>query len=264
MKTITNILITHALFLALFAGAAYALAEEETSSPTDRRAEMQATIAERKAEFASTTEAKRAEFQENMDERREEMENKRAEIASSTDAKRAEIKERVEERRTELQERAQERITNLAANMSNRMDAVIGRLNNIIDRLETRISKLTEAGIDTEEANAALASAKLSVDAAAQLIANIDTAVADAVGAEDARAGWAETKAQYTAIRDHIKTAHTELRNTVAALKAAISAAGYGAGSSEAVRMRMSEDETSTVPESNATEEENDTPEAAS
>lgn len=219
MKTITNILITHAVFLALFAGAAFAFAQEDvTNSPSERRAEIEANIEERRTEMQTNEEERRAEF------------------ASTSATRREGVEEKIAERRVQLQVRAQERITNLAANMSNRMDAAIARLNNITTRLETRIDKLSKDGVDTTTATETITSAQLSIATAAELIASIDTKVAAAVNAEDARAGWNEVKIQYGAIRDHIKTAHSELRATVTALKEAVQAADYGNGASEAIR----------------------------
>lgn len=217
MKSFTNILISHAIFLGIFAVAAIAFAQEDDTASS--------TLGERRAAAQEQIQERRAEVQENIEARRENF--------ASSSAARQEVRE---ERRSQLAERAQARVTNLAANMSNRMDAMIVRFENVIGRLESRIEKLNERGVDTSEAESALESAKLSVDAAAAEIATIDSDVADAVGSEDARAGWAAVKEKYQSIRAHLKTAHTELRNTVAALKAAVADAVDTNGVSDAVR----------------------------
>ena len=148
-----------------------------------------------------------------------------------------ERQQQVDERRTQLQVRAQERILNLAANMSNRMEAAIARIENISIRLESRISKLSAQGIDTTEAEAALASAKLSIEAAALSITAIDELVTTTVKAEDARKDWIEVRKTFLATRDHLLTARAELRASVAALKVALREASAETGVSEAVRM---------------------------
>lgn len=167
----------------------------------------------------------RAELEEARIENQANREAMREEFASTTAERREEIQAQVQERKVALQARAQERVTNLAANMSNRMDAVIVRIQNVIDRLDSRIEKIDATGADTTEAKAALASAQLSLNAAARDIADIDNVVANAISSEDARAGWAVVKTRYATIRDHIKTSHAELRSCVSSLKIAVAEA---------------------------------------
>lgn len=242
MKALTHIIVTHVVMLALFAGAALVFAQgvnettieekpptEEvvTNTEEDGGAEddNSLTPAERRAQLEANT----AEKRENIQKKKDSMEAGIAERKENTEAKRAEFQEKSEERkavvaerRAQLQERAQERITNLAANMSNRMEAVIERIQNIIDRVSSRVEKIAERGVDTTESEAALASAQVSIDAALALISTIDDDVSDAVGSEDAKAGWVSVKENYTAIRDHLKTAHSELRASIEALKVAV------------------------------------------
>jgi intracellular sulfur oxidation DsrE/DsrF family protein len=127
--------------------------------------------------------------------------------------------------RTTLVARAQDRVTNLAANMSNRMEAVIERLQNIATRLESRMTKMSDSGVDTTAGAAALASAQLSLDAAVTEISDIDASVYAAVSSADARTGWTTLKAKFTSIKDFIKTAHSELRSSVSLVKEASLAA---------------------------------------
>jgi len=144
--------------------------------------------------------------------------------ATSTPVRPPNLQNPVNERQVTLQARGQERVTNLAANMSNRMEAVTARLENIAKRIETRINKLAAAGIDTQNAAAGLASARMSIEKAQTEIATIDAAVLAAVSSEDFRASWQTLKARYTIIKDHLKTAHTELRNALLELKVAVAA----------------------------------------
>lgn len=290
MKTVTNIVISHGIFLAVFAFAAYALAQEDNTLPVPlpaeqsakfkeqadtRRAEMEAlqatqqeAVSNRQAEMEAKQieqndaaisrqaemEAKKAEMegkvaeqqetriteqadrQAKMEDRQAELQDKVANRQSDMEEKRLEMQANMTERRAQLQEITQQRITNLAANMSNRMDSAIVRLQDIIDRLDSRIQKLEAAGIDTSAAKAALASSQLSVDAALAEIATIDTTVVSAISSEDARADWSTAKTKFVTIRDYLKTAHAELKASVAALKEAAVAANLNSGTSAAVR----------------------------
>ncbi|MCA9355549.1 hypothetical protein KC865_03295 [Candidatus Kaiserbacteria bacterium] len=239
MKTITHIVITHAVFLAFFGVATLVLAQtseteattpvvstdessaETTTAREAKKAEFDTNLEERRTEF----EAKREEAKANVEERKEMIADRKTEVEANIEERKAERQERIDERRSQLQARAQERITNLAANVSNRMEAVIARVQNIIDRMDTRITKLSDLGVDTIEAEGALASAQLSIDSALAEISEIDADVASAVGSEDIRSAWISVKEKYSGIRNHLKTAHTELRASVTALKQAVAEA---------------------------------------
>jgi hypothetical protein len=213
MKTLTHILINHAIFLALFGGAALALAQEETVPP-----EQQTELGALRQAQGSTSRAEAAtERQELIEGRREE------------------IKEAVAERRTTLEVRAQERIINLAANTSNRTEAMIMRLQNIIDRLTTRIEKIEALGIDVSEATIQLETAQQSVTEAMAAMALIDPQVTAAVGSEDIRSTWNEVRKSYVNTHTHLKKARAALQLTVATLKTAVAASELGTGVSEAV-----------------------------
>lgn len=207
MKALKNIIITHAVMLALFGGAAMAFAQETSSSTAEVATSSRMTPEEREARAADRASTTR----ENIAERKE-----------AAEAKRTEIKEVREEKRIELKTTTKNRLTNLAANISNRMETVIDRIQNITDRIASRIAKLKEKGVDTEAAEAALASAQISIDAAMDEIENIDAEVAAAISSENVRANWADVRETYSVIKNHIMTARTELRASVAALKQAV------------------------------------------
>lgn len=250
MKSITNNLLTAFIFITLLALAGLVSAQEDSTSVSIESETSTETSGE-STEIESTTAVTadtnddllpagrpaNSARQEEMEARRVEAEANQAERQDRVEERKVEIQANIAERKAALEVRAQERITNLAANMSNRMDAVIARIQNIIDRLETRIAKLKETGLDTAAAESSLASAQVSINAAASAIGNIDAEVAAAVGSEDARAGWVSVKESYSSIRNHIKQAHTELRATVAALKAAAAEMSDGRGVSDAVRV---------------------------
>lgn len=231
MKALKNIIITHLVVLALFGGAAMALAQESdtstSSTPVDRAAAQEDRA-------------------EQINERRQEAESNQAERREQIETRQAEIQTNIQNRREGLEARAQTRIINLAANMSNRMEAVIERIQNISDRINSRIEKLKEQGVDTTAAEAALASAQISIDAAAEEIEDIDARVQAAVGSEDIRTSWAVVKTSYLSIRDHLKTARTELRAAIAELKAAVAdyqSDNNGNGVNEAVQTEAAEEE---------------------
>jgi hypothetical protein len=185
MKTIANILISHLAFLAFFGGVAYAFAQEQEAprmTPPPQN-ELSTERADEKAERVADRQAVQ------------------------------------EGKRTVLNERTQERIINLAANMSNRIEATTARLQNISNRLVSRIEKMEGSEVDTDTAIAALASAQISLDAASAAMENIDTEVTQAVGSEDMRSTWFTVKNTYVTATNHLKTAHSEIVASVAALK---------------------------------------------
>ena len=242
MKTVTNIIVTHAAFLALFGGAALAFAQDAGALLPPP------PIADRVEAFTENQEEKKAQFEEKKEEMAEDATARREAFAADTEARQEQLQEKREEmaadmdqRRAQLQERTQERITNLAANVSNRMEAAVTRIQDITDRTESRIEKLSELGMDTSEAEAALASAQLSIDAAVDAVSNIDAEVSYAVGSEDARAEWKNVRVSYTNIGDYLKTAHAELRATIAALKEATAEYQDTNGVSEAVRQNQND-----------------------
>jgi hypothetical protein len=186
MKIIANIIVSHLAFLAFFGGVAFAFAfspaEDPVASPPPPTTEMGG---------------------------RADMTEKRKEMAV----------DKVVERRAELTERSQDRIINLAANMSNRIDAAITRMQNIIDRITSRIEKLEGSDLDTVTATNALASAQLSIDAAKEAMVIIDSEVSFAVESEDVRNQWQSVRAMYIEIHNHLKTAYSEIKASIAALK---------------------------------------------
>ena len=227
--------ISHTSFLALVTSifllslATVSLAQED-SDQGEAASSVETSTAEQRVQASSSNSA---ESRINLSDRPatpEELEagessnrvEARAEFASTSAERRAEVQANVDQRKIALQVRAQERVTNLAANMSNRMEAAINRLQNVSGRIESRIEKLKARGVVTAGAENALASAQVSLNAALAEIATIDADVQAAVSSQNARAGWNQVKAKFFIIRDHITTAHTELRASVAALKLSI------------------------------------------
>ncbi|MEK7462492.1 MAG: hypothetical protein AAB618_02860 [Patescibacteria group bacterium] len=115
----------------------------------------------------------------------------------------------------------EKRLTNLAANISNRLDGLSARLRQISSRLEVRINKQAEAGYNVDAARASLATANEFLAAAANDLKNIDLDVYRAFRSLTPKEDWREVRATYIKARDNIRMAHTELKNTVNALKLA-------------------------------------------
>ena len=141
----------------------------------------------------------------------------------------SEIKENVQEKiqgtkpgnSPALKKATQKRIINLAANISNRFEGIIARLENISDRLNKRIEKQSIEGYNVSAAKATLENANNALRDAKNQMSDIDTAVTGAIGSTDPRTEWKKVRIKFTTARDSIKTAHTELKNTVANLKVA-------------------------------------------
>jgi hypothetical protein len=139
----------------------------------------------------------------------------------------SDIKETVQERiqgktlaeNPALPKKSQTRVINLAANISNRFDGVIYRLENISGRLNTRIEKQASEGYDVSAARSSLEAANTALRDARQQMHGIDKAVLGAIGSTDPRGEWKNVRTRYISARDSIKTAYTELKNTVTNLK---------------------------------------------
>ncbi len=127
------------------------------------------------------------------------------------------------ERQTALSEVRQQRIINLAANLSNRIEAVLERLYAIVTRLENRIEKLTESGVNTNEARTALQTAAQTLAEIKGMMADIDTRVVAATTSETPLTAWNELRKHYQTVASLVRQAHAELRATIAELKIALS-----------------------------------------
>ena len=143
-------------------------------------------------------------------------------IASSSERQAVRAESR-EERRGALATFRQERVINLAANISNRMDAATERLYNIIGRLETRIEKLRVAGYDTAAAEAKLREASATLAKATTAPADIDTLVYNATTGDQPRTAWQTVRDRYKTVAELIRKTHSEMRETVALMKTALS-----------------------------------------
>lgn len=110
---------------------------------------------------------------------------------------------------------AQDRISKLAANMSNKMDAAVKRLQNVHDRLDSRLTLLTNDGLDTTSARQSLNETQKQLDSARSALANIDNNVAAFLHSSNPQENWLEVKREYTDIAATIVTAHGAIITTI-------------------------------------------------
>jgi len=257
MKSLTYPSLAAAIVCLLMASVAFA--QQDTPIDAEANAAVRADLQADRTAARADIEAERAAAVETREAAMSERTTTQADARASSSAARADMQQERAERRAELNDRTKERITNLAANISNRMDAAAARMQNIITRLESRIDKLQSAGLNTTEATVALASAQTSIDAAVIALTRIDVTVQTAVTAEDPRAAWEEVKVAYGSIRAQLRTANTEMRASVQALKDAARATDGERGSAAAVQSNTQtsadQDVVSITSESEATAE---------
>lgn len=216
-----------ALFVLLCAVPVFAQEENRTRAEVraDVRAEMELKREEHDVRVEARTE-QRAEVEANREERRDELEANR-------EARVEERAERQAERRANLSERAKDRIEGYIKRIVARMSAMAERLDNIANRLDARLEVIAETGVDTTDAEALLAEARSSIDAAEvaireltaagdELVIEIGASVdadASANAAANPRETLLEVKELAAAAREALKTAHTALVSAVEGIK---------------------------------------------
>ncbi len=138
------------------------------------------------------------------------------------------------ENRSLLNGETQNRIINLARNLIGKMQAATNRLTQITTRFDTRIIILKNSGVDTTEAEAALATAKDSLERANTILSTLDTTTVQAATAENPKEAFVSARTQYVVVREALRDAHTYLKSTLVLLKKAPMKAttenGAGAG----------------------------------
>jgi len=127
-----------------------------------------------------------------------------------------------QEKQDSISNNRQIRITNLAANMSNRIEAAIERFTKISTRIETRISKLEQAGIDTTDAKQKLSVAQETLNLAQTNISTIDILVYNATTSQTPKEDWSTVKQTFLATGKLLRESQQELREVVKSLKEAI------------------------------------------
>lgn len=190
--------------------------------------------------FYPNDDERRAEVQEIREEMKERREEKRTEIQGRRDERGAEMDEKRKARRMEVIEKIQERADKFLDRVVDRFEAAIKRVKQIASRVESRLEKIQdERGVDlskalslVDEAYAALADAELALDGAyldtEDILSDIEHAIeADVENAatvlqSQIRPGFADAKDKFREVHEHIKRAHSLLREAVEAAKAAL------------------------------------------
>lgn len=99
-----------------------------------------------------------------------------------------------EENQNRLSERRRIRIRNLYQLMRRRIAAAISRLSKITARLETRLSLMTEEGLDIQTASPLVTEAKTKLAEATASLEAIDGGLEDVLTSEDPLANFREVK----------------------------------------------------------------------
>lgn len=194
----------------------------QNPEPGQIRNEVRTNIEARQEERASSTEVRQDKRSNTLEVRQE----NRASTTEGRQENRVQAQEnRVElqtERRASIQEVRQQRVINLSANISNRMEAAIARITDIITRFEVRIDKMSEVGLETNEAKAKLAEAKTSIASAKATLGNIDNLVFSATTSEKPVSDWQNLREIYLETGRQIRQSHQQLREVIALLKQSV------------------------------------------
>jgi hypothetical protein len=254
------IVMSFIMSIAIATSFAYAHEDESATSTDDHHAEEMEDMHDDMAD----------EMDEHMDEEMDDHMNDAAEAARERQAeRREEASSTKEEKRLQMEERVRDRVTHLMENIKAKMNAAIDRLRNIGDRLESRIEKLEEQGVDGTEARAHLETARTELQDAWDIInGDIYTNLYGAVSAANPANNIRVLHGNVSETNTHIRNAHKELIQSVAALKSAIREAGLDYGVSGAVRSdesldkeRSDHDKASSTNASSTDEDTNDSSE---
>jgi len=170
------------------------------------------------------------ELRQQLEEKRAEMETKRAELEAKAEERRMEREQQAEERRAQIEEKRAEMTQKRAEfqkeiaqrrveNVGKVTLATIERLEGIADRIQSRIEKVAEAGNDTSESEAYLNAARADLEAAKASVADFDDLD---LTSDNAQENFDLIKVSATEAKDHIRSAHENLKNAVIPLNLAV------------------------------------------
>lgn len=128
---------------------------------------------------------------------------------------RREVRERSDNLGERVSEQAKARVRSFVARMNNRFDMAIERLGQILDRINSRLTELSESGVDTTAADDASADAEAAIARAANEVADIGVLIEGALASSTPRAFVGD-------LRDAAREAMESIRDTHSALRAAI------------------------------------------
>ena len=169
------------------------------------------------------------ELRQELEEKRAEMEEKRAELEAKAEERRLEREKQAEERRAQIEEKRAEMTEKRAEfqreiakkrveNAGRVILATVERLESIADRIQSRIEKVVEAGNDTSESEAYLNAALADLLAARASVEDFDDLD---LTSDNAQENFDLIKVSATEAKDHIRSAHENLRNAVSPLNLA-------------------------------------------
>ncbi len=181
--------------------------------------------------FASlvTTGVVRAEDSTSTDDAswKDRMEERRNLMKENATERRDLMKENTEERRDGIKARFDEfrkgRIGGMMEMMEKRFEWAIARLENIADRVEARIEKIeSETGEKLTDAQTHLEEARVNIETATKLLAQIDTDV-DTITSDETKTDekFSGFRDAFAAVKAEIKAAWQHLREALAAIKEA-------------------------------------------
>lgn len=182
-------------------------AEAIRTNITKHRALIKEKVLERKELHGMKPEERKEAVRAHMEERKESFLEKKAAFASTT----MERREKVAAKFTEVVTARFEHATKL-------LGAMVLRLTGIADRIDTRIDTLAAEGIDTANAENALALARTEIDAAEAAVAGLSDALAEALVSNTPRESLQATHTLIKETKTAIRTAHEALKKAAAAL----------------------------------------------
>ncbi len=153
--------------------------------------------------------------QEMVKEQREAIQARVQQLKDNVASKQAELKQR-------LEEKVRNRVQMLFGIMIKRMRAAVERLNLIADRIETRLQKLSDKGVKTEEMTASLADARSKLKEAGDILDASDAEFSDQVlNSTSFQEGFTAIKETVSEFKSKIKEVHGLLRDVVKEMKVA-------------------------------------------
>ncbi len=155
--------------------------------------------------------AKRTEWANTFTERREMLERKRAELASST-----------LERKAALNVAAQERLRQLAERSASVLLGAVERMKNVSSSLRERAEVMSSRGVDTVEAIILLDQIDDLLAQAETSLSGVDVNIEYALTSESPKETWVDTRSQFQATAEIVRSVRPLLQETVTLLRTAI------------------------------------------
>lgn len=194
------------------AAMVFALALTTVSAQEDESGKSRADrVVQKRDEIRQSFEEKREGMEDRILEKRTELQEKREEMKANRD-------ERQAERRVRLEESAKERVTKVVERVFGRFEAFVARYEGFAGRIQSRIDKLDEKGVDTDEMQNLLDKAEDSLEDTVAVIAASKDEIKDLVEGESSKE---EIRAIVSEAKVSLKKTHTAFVEAVKSLKVA-------------------------------------------